>query len=392
MLAVGIGANAAVFTLTNGILFDGAPHIDPANRIVYIQTPQGVSYPDFEDWRAEAHSFDGRMAIVFSGGNRTLLDDQHGPREVYDATQLGANAFHVLGYRPIIGRDFTPSDEMPGALPVIILSHHLWERRYGKDPGIIGQTVRINSTPASWGAVDMVTSTMATIVGVMPPDFRFPMYRVDLWLPLVRTSGTLFPDVDDRQKRNFWFAFAHLADDATLDQARAGMQEIGRRLERTYPAANRGVVPSVKSFREAWLAPNVAALYSSMWAAVAFVLSCCRRDAGFEVAACERFSGRSSQPRGCGGRIGRGRGARLLYSGPTSRADRSCRCAQARIAERAGITQVGHTRGHTGDSSVGACPHFVDSHARPADFRLNSTHEGGGSKNRRLAVCKMSIG
>lgn len=272
MLAVGIGANTAVFTLANGILFRGAPHIDPANRIVYIQTPQGVSYPDFEDWRAEARSFDGGLAIVFSGGNRTLLDDQRGPREVFDATQLGANAFHVLGYRPIIGRDFTPSDEILGAPPVIILSHHLWERRYGKDPGIIGQTVRINSTPASWGAVDMVTSTTATIVGVMPPDLRFPMYRVDLWLPLVRTSGALFPDVVNRQQRNFWFAFARLADGVTLEQARAEMQEIGRRLERAYPAANRGVVPSVKSFREAWLGPNAATLYSSMWAAVAFVL------------------------------------------------------------------------------------------------------------------------
>ncbi|MEO8680622.1 MAG: ABC transporter permease [Vicinamibacterales bacterium] len=272
MLAVGIGANTAVFTLANGILFRGAPHLDPSNRIVYIQTPQGVSYPDFEDWRSESRSFDGGIGIVFSGGNRTLLDDQRGPREVYDATQLGANAFQVLGQRPIIGRDFTPSDELPGAPPVLILSHHLWERRYGKDPGIIGQTVRINSTPASWGAVDLVTGTTATIIGVMPPEFRFPMYRVDLWLPLVRTSGALFPDVANRQTRNFWFAFARLADGVTLEQARAEMQEIGRRLERAYPVANRGIVPSVKSFREAWLGPNAATFYASMWAAVAFVL------------------------------------------------------------------------------------------------------------------------
>ena len=188
MLALGIGVNGAVFTLTNGILFRGTPHIDPNNRIAYLQTSQGVSYPDFEDWRAQARSFDERMAVVFIGGYRSRLDDQRGPSEMYDATQLSANAFRVLDQKPILGRDFAPADEMPGAAPVMILSYHLWERRYGQDPGIIGQTVRINSTPASWGAVDLLTSTPTTVIGVMPPELRFPHHRVDLWLPLAPTA------------------------------------------------------------------------------------------------------------------------------------------------------------------------------------------------------------
>src|SRR5216684_1684102 len=83
MLALGIGVNGAVFTLTNGILFSGTPHIDPTNRILYIQSSQGVSYPDFEDWRAQARSFDGQVAVVFIGGNRTRLDNQRGPSEMY---------------------------------------------------------------------------------------------------------------------------------------------------------------------------------------------------------------------------------------------------------------------------------------------------------------------
>ncbi len=87
----------------------------------------------------------------------------------------------------------------PAPLRSTILSYHLWERRYAKDPGIIGQTVRINSTPASWGTVDMLTSTPTTVIGVMPPDFRFPLHRVDLWLPLVPTAGMLFPRDHDRQ-------------------------------------------------------------------------------------------------------------------------------------------------------------------------------------------------
>jgi putative ABC transport system permease protein len=271
MLALGIGVNEAVFTVTNGILFRGTPHIDPTNRIAYLQTSRGLSYPDFEDWRAMARSFDGRMAVVFIGGNRSRLDDQRGPSEMYDATQLSANAFRVLDQQPILGRDFAPSDEMPGAAPVMILSDHLWERRYGRDPGIIGQTVRINSTPASWGAVDLLTSTPTTVIGVMPPGLRFPLHRVDLWLPLVPTAGMLFPNLHDRQSRNFMLAFGRLADGVTLQRARAEMEDIGRRLERTYPLTNRGVIPSVKNFHEFWI-PNAIVLYTSMWAAVAFVL------------------------------------------------------------------------------------------------------------------------
>ena len=253
-------------------MFRGTPHIDPTNRILYLGTSLGVSYPDFQDWREQARSFDGQMAVVFIGGNRTRVDDQRGPSEMYDATQLSANAFRVLDQKPILGRDFAASDETPGAAPVMILSYHLWERRYGKDPRIIGQTVRINSTPASWGTVDMLTSTPTTVIGVMPPDFRFPLYRVDLWLPLVPTAGMLFPRLHDRQSRNFMFAFGRLADGVTLQRARAEMEGIGRRLERTYPSTNRGVIPSVKTFQQFWVGPNAVALYESMWAAVAFVL------------------------------------------------------------------------------------------------------------------------
>jgi putative ABC transport system permease protein len=276
-LAVGIGANAAVFTITSGALFSGFPHVDPANRIAYIVgDPKGragtTSYPDFEDWRAQAKSFKGMLAVVLSGGARTRLVDDTGAAETYDATQVSANAFQVLGQKPIVGRDFTADDEKPGAGPVVMLSHAVWERRYGKDSNVVGQTVRINSTPASWGAIDLIRSTPATIIGVMPPDFDFPQHRVDLWLPLVPTGGLPFPDLRDRDNRRFWFAFGRLADGVTHQAARAEMENIGRRLERAYPSTNRGVIPAVKNFREFWMGPDAVALYGSMWAAVAFVL------------------------------------------------------------------------------------------------------------------------
>src|SRR5215469_17100768 len=104
-LAIGIGINYAVFTVTNAVLFRGFPHVDPNNRILYIGTRRGVSYPDFEDWRAQAKSFRG-MAVVANGGLRLILNDESGTPETCDGTELSADSFWVLGQRPIVGRNF----------------------------------------------------------------------------------------------------------------------------------------------------------------------------------------------------------------------------------------------------------------------------------------------
>ena len=107
MLALGIGVNAAVFTLTNGILFRGTPHIDPTNRIVYLQTSRGVSYPDFQDWREQARSFDGQMAVVFIGGNRSSSrrparaerDVRRDPTECECLSRAGSETDPRTGFR-----------------------------------------------------------------------------------------------------------------------------------------------------------------------------------------------------------------------------------------------------------------------------------------------------
>lgn len=275
ILAVGTGVNAAVFTVVNGALFSGLPQLDPDNRIVFIQARQRVSYPDFEDWRSAARSFDGPMALFLNGGARIRIADRWSVAETYDVTQLSADAFRVLGRAPLLGRDFLPSDELPGAAPVVILSYHLWESRYGRDPSIIGQDIRINGTAASWGAVDMQRSAPATVIGVMPQGVRFPLYRVDLWLPLVPTPGLMFPTIAglrDRNVRRFDFAFARLANGVGLAAARAEISAIGQRLEQAYPDSNRGVAPTVRYFREAFQGPQALTLYGSLWAAVGLLL------------------------------------------------------------------------------------------------------------------------
>jgi predicted permease len=252
-LAIGIGVNAAVFTVTKAALFAGFPMVQQNDRILYL-SGNGccVSYPDFEDWRAQSKSYTG-MAIVH--GVLRILSDQGGFPESYDTTEVSADTFQVVGQRPIMGRDFTPSDEMPGASPVAILSYGFWERRFGKDPAIIGRTVRMNAAPT-------------TVIGVMPQGFSFPQ-KQDLWVPLLRT-----PEVEKRDNRETWFVFGRMKEGVTIQSARAEMETIGRRLGKAYPLTNQGrnLLPQVDNFRSFFIFPNETPIYWTMWGAVGFVL------------------------------------------------------------------------------------------------------------------------
>ena len=255
ILALGIGVNAGVFTVTKAVLFQGFRLVERNERILYIHSQKdgqysGVSYPDFQDWRAQARSFDGIGAVA---DLRITLDDQSGFPERYTATQITVNAFRLLSQKPILGRDFAPTDDMPGAAPVAILNYRFWERRYGKDPAIIGQTLQINGAPAT------------TVIGVMREGFSFPQNQ-DLWVPLVPTQ-----DLQRRDARNLWFAFGRMADGVTRERVRMELETIGRRLENAYPRTNHGQVPHLESFTEFFIGPNATLIYGAVWGAVGFV-------------------------------------------------------------------------------------------------------------------------
>ena len=255
-LALGIGVNATVFTLSNAVLFKGFP-FDKSDRILYMgernttrsQRYGPVSYPDLRDWRARVTSFTGLAA---SNGFRVNLSDQNGVPESYQGAQITANLFRLIGQKPAVGRDFSPADEGRGAPAVAILTYGLWERRYGRDPAVIGRTIRINSTPAR-------------VIGVMPEDFIFP-FNQDLWMPLVPTD-----DFEKRESR-FLVVFGRLADGAKMKSAVAEMDGIGRVLANAYPLTNRDFVPVVQNYNEFYIGPQVAIIFESMLVAVGFVL------------------------------------------------------------------------------------------------------------------------
>jgi len=252
MLAAGIGLNVIVFTVTNTVLFTGFPGVRDNDRLLYITARRsgGASYPDFEDWRAQARSFQG-MALVH--GVQQTYSDADGVPEMFYATEVTANTFSLVGQKPILGRDFTSADEVSGAPPVVMLRYGFWERRYGKDSSIVGSVVRLNSVPT-------------TVIGVMPPGFSFPQNQ-DLWVPLVPT-----PEIRRRDNHNNWFVLGRLADHATIDEARAEMETIGRRLELAYPLTNKGFPVEALRFHEFFIGPNATVIYQAMVGAVGFVL------------------------------------------------------------------------------------------------------------------------
>ena len=150
-LALGIGLNNTVFTFVNAVLIRGLPFNEP-DRIVSFGTRDardrdgGVSFKDYEDWRGSVRSFTGLSAF-----GTTVMNVSDGGRapERYSGPYISANAFHLIGQRPLLGRDFTADDDRPGAEPVVILGNGVWKTRYGSDPSIVGRTIKVNEVPST---------------------------------------------------------------------------------------------------------------------------------------------------------------------------------------------------------------------------------------------------
>ncbi|HEY2150044.1 MAG TPA: ABC transporter permease [Vicinamibacterales bacterium] len=259
MLALAIGLNVTVFTIVDAMLFRGFPLVKRSVQLLFLQetTPTGgccLSYADFEEWQAEAHAFEG---LAFVGSAGIALRDGNGRPIDLRATTVSANTFGLLGVSPLLGRDFTSTDAIPGAAPVAILNHRLWVSRFGKRPDIVGLTVHINGAPA-------------TIVGVMPERFDFAIpIEDDLWLPLVVTS--------EMHRRDFtgargFGAVGRLRDGASLQSARVELETINRRLEQAYPATNHQLVPRIATHSEFNSGRDAATIWGSLWAAAWFVL------------------------------------------------------------------------------------------------------------------------
>ena len=256
-LALGIGANTTVFTLVNAVLFRGLPFDDSESIVaVWAENAQnqrsGVSHPNYVDLRDQARTLRSVAANLNSTVN--LADDGQPPERIQGAYVSG-NFFRMLGEQPVLGRDFVDEDDREGAEPAVLLGHSVWQNRYGGDPGVLGLSIRVNSV-------------VATVIGVMPPNMRFPQ-NTDLWIPL----HVLPPESggESRDRRRFQL-IGRLARGGSIELAREELQAIGRRLADEYPESNRELGFKVMSFQEQQNQGEIRLLFLSLMGAVVFVL------------------------------------------------------------------------------------------------------------------------
>jgi putative ABC transport system permease protein len=255
-LSLGIGVNATIFSVIDGIILQPSPYPDADQIIVPHATNQrlrvqrgGVSFQDFEDVR-EANSTLSALA-AFSSRSLTIADGSADP-ERYTGLAISWNLFALLGTPPALGRGFRAEDDRPGAEPVVLLSDDVWRLRYHAEPNVIGRATSINGRAT-------------TIVGVMPPGFRFAENH-RLWVPLATFSGTM------KRGDRLLQLFARMKPGVTLDQARADLSSVAASLEKQYPTEDKDWSLSARPLVEWMLPAQVKLILSAMMGAVTLVL------------------------------------------------------------------------------------------------------------------------
>ena len=228
-LTLGIGANTAIFSVVNGVLLRAFPYTDAEQLVLVWEKRQGgrtdqnvINLGNFADWKEQNQVFTD-MAVFFDRSFNLTSDGE--PEEV--SGQFGTtNLFSVLGSNAILGRTFVNEDGLEGQQRVVVISHGLWQRRFGSDPNIVGRQIILNELPS-------------TIVGVMPANFGWHIQRgtqaskpADIWLPFHLTNDLR------RRRGRFASAVARLKPGLDRDQAQREMDTIGTRLAQQYPEFN----------------------------------------------------------------------------------------------------------------------------------------------------------
>ncbi len=254
-LALGIGANTTIFTLVNAFFLRGLPIEDPERLVALFTTeekqqagPLGnlmpVSRPNYIDLRDETDVFSHLVDVAFVPADLAAPGGE--PEQVF-GLQVAGGYFEVLGIEPFHGRLFGPRDDVePGGHPVVVLSHRFWQRRFGGDRGLVGNTITLNRLPF-------------TVVGIAPPGFEgtFTLGQTDFWAPMtmVDTFWTAFREFFDDRRALFMFVYGRLAPGVTIEQARAQVAAVGRGLEQTYPDVNENRGFTIRPLAETVINP-----------------------------------------------------------------------------------------------------------------------------------------
>ncbi|HEV2665227.1 MAG TPA: ABC transporter permease, partial [Blastocatellia bacterium] len=212
-LALGIGANTAIFTVVNAVLLRPLPYQEPERLVAFRSNESVLDLADVKAWSKSFAEIGGetQQQLDYTGSGEPLQ---------WSAGLVTGGFFRALGAQPLLGRVITEEDDRRGGPFVVVLGHTVWQRQFGGDPGVVGRTV-------------MLSGNSYTVVGVMPPDFKSPRGATEAWAPVkVVSAGAPYRGV------HFLRTYARLKPGVTIAQAQSEMGAIDRRLAEAFPAEN----------------------------------------------------------------------------------------------------------------------------------------------------------
>ena len=258
VMALGIGANTAAFSVTDFVLIRPLPFPQP-DRLVQLwenvpsYTEMELSPANYRDWKRMAGSFEAMGAFTPQPVN--LIG--HGEPERIDGAEISADLLPTLGVQPVMGRLFTAAEDRPGAAGTVILSYRMWQSEFGGDAAIVGSQLNLDGSPF-------------TVIGVMPREFSFPVSDTRLWVP-ARLPEELYQD----RNNNFVQVVGRLKPGVSLEQARAEMNVIAGQLERQFPKENLHTAATVNRLRDELSEKSRGLLWALSGAAICVLLIAC---------------------------------------------------------------------------------------------------------------------
>jgi putative ABC transport system permease protein len=271
-LALGIGANTAIFSVIEAVLLRPLPYPEPNKLILLREKMQifdwgSVAYPNYIDWRAAQRSFTDLALYRRDSVNLSSRGDETPPERILSGV-MSWNMMQIVGLKPLIGRDFCVADDVPGAPKVALIGEGLWKRRYGKSNKVLGQQLTVDAVPRM-------------IVGVLPDQMRV-MRTSQVYLPL----GDMRAEKGVLQRDNHpgFSVLGRLKPGVTLQQARADLDIIAQQLERKYPASNTGRSISARTLLDAGVSDYRSNLNMLLIAVACVLLIACANVANLQLA------------------------------------------------------------------------------------------------------------
>ena len=267
-LALGIGANTAIFSVVDAAIIRPLPYADPDRLMVVWEDGSFAGFPkntpapgNYVDWKAQNQVFTDMAAM--RGRAASLTGD--GPPQMVLGRAVTSNLFSVLGVKPLLGRTFTEAEDRSNER-LVLISYGLWQSRYGGDPGLVGRSIQMDGANT-------------TVIGIMPRDFNFPTREADYWTPANFTARDL-----QNRGSHFLMVIARLKPGVSVARARADMDAIAKRLQQQYPNTNTKVGAVVEPLKEQVLGNTRMALIVLLAAAGCVLLIACANNANLLLA------------------------------------------------------------------------------------------------------------